>query len=326
MSRPLRIEYPDAWYHVMNRGRRREKIFSSPEDYQAFIKVLQEAAGLWNFKIAAYCLMPNHYHLLVQTPDGNLARAMRHINGIYTQRFNRRRKTEGQLFRGRYKAVLIEADSHLLEVLRYIHRNPLRARLAKELNDFPWSSHPGYLSSAGQWAWLHKDFLLSMLSNGKGGRLAAYRAFVSLDDTAETAKFYGLKKLPSVFGGDGFKDWLKERFQDLRFKEEIPESRVLAPAVATIIAATCTHFKISPEQLNRSRRGQENQPRDIALFLVRTLTRKTMREIGMHFGIGNSSSVGSVIARMNERIGSDRSTTKHLEIIKKTISKSQKRT
>lgn len=87
MSRPLRIEYPDAWYHVMNRGCRSENIFFDDEDREAFIKVLEETADLWNFRIAAYCLMSNHYHLLLQTPDGNLPRGMRHINGVYTQRF-----------------------------------------------------------------------------------------------------------------------------------------------------------------------------------------------------------------------------------------------
>ena len=149
----------------MNRGRRSEKIYFVDADRNAFIKVLQEAAELWNLRIAAYCLMSNHYHLLIQTPEGNLSRGMRHINGVFTQRFNRRHKNEGQLFRGRYKAVLVEADSHLLEVMRYIHRNPLRAGMVKSLGEFRWSSHDGYLSRAEKWSWLQKDDLLSMLSN-----------------------------------------------------------------------------------------------------------------------------------------------------------------
>jgi len=108
MSRPLRIEYPGAWYHVMNRGRRSEKIYFNNSDRESFIKVLQESSELWNIRIAAYCLMSNHYHLLVQTPEGNLSCGMRYINGVYTQRFNRSHKKEGKLFRGRYKAVLVE--------------------------------------------------------------------------------------------------------------------------------------------------------------------------------------------------------------------------
>jgi len=88
MSRPLRISYPGAWYHIMNRGRRKERIFLTQADYEAFVIVLKETAKMWNLKISAYCLMPNHYHLLVHTPDGNISRCMRHINGVYTQRFN----------------------------------------------------------------------------------------------------------------------------------------------------------------------------------------------------------------------------------------------
>jgi REP element-mobilizing transposase RayT len=132
----------------MNRGRRREDIFVNPEDYQLFIGVLKEAVELFNLRVAAYCLMTNHYHLLVQTPEGNISRCMRHVNGIYTQRFNRRHNTDGQLFRGRYKALLVDADSYLLELLRYIHRNPLRAGLVKSLDKYKTSSHKAYISSA----------------------------------------------------------------------------------------------------------------------------------------------------------------------------------
>ncbi len=127
MSRPLRIQYPDAWYHVMNRGRRGEAIFSGKDDYDVFIDLLKELVEVFNIKIAAYCLMSSHYHLLVQTPDANISRSMRHLNGVYTQRFNRVHQCDGQLFRGRYKSIIVDADSYLLELLRYIHRNALEA-------------------------------------------------------------------------------------------------------------------------------------------------------------------------------------------------------
>jgi REP element-mobilizing transposase RayT len=114
MSRPLRIEYPDAWYHVMNRGRRAEKIFLKKTDYPTFLELLIESAEIWNVRIAAYCLVPNHYHVLLQTPEANLSRFMRHVDGVYTQRFNRCHHYDGQLFRGRYKFILINADSYHL--------------------------------------------------------------------------------------------------------------------------------------------------------------------------------------------------------------------
>ena len=161
MSRPLRIQYPDAWYHVMNRGRRGETIFSEKEDYSGFIDLLKEVVDVYNVRIGAYCLISNHYHLLIQTPDANLSRCMRHLNGVYTQRFNQTHQCDGQLFRGRYKSILLDADSYLLELVRYIHRNPLEAGLVEEVNKYPWSSHKGYLSDSKKWNWLHKDFILS---------------------------------------------------------------------------------------------------------------------------------------------------------------------
>jgi REP element-mobilizing transposase RayT len=113
----------------MNRGRRAENIFSAKTDYQVFIELLKECSELWNVNISAFCLMPNHYHLLIQTQDANLSRCMRHLNGVYTQRYNRSHHCDGQLFRGRYKSILVDEDSYLLQLVRYIHRNPLRAGL-----------------------------------------------------------------------------------------------------------------------------------------------------------------------------------------------------
>ena len=148
MAIPLRIQYPGAWYHVMNRGRRGEEIFSEKKDYLLFIDLLCEAVDMWGVKIAAYCMMPNHYHLLIQTPDTNLSRCMRYLNGIYTQRFNRYHHCDGQLFRGRYKSILIDADRYLLELARYIHRNPLKAGLVGRLSNYLWSGHRGYISDS----------------------------------------------------------------------------------------------------------------------------------------------------------------------------------
>jgi REP element-mobilizing transposase RayT len=306
----------------MNRGRRRENIFLSRNDYETFIKVLQETSEEWNLKISAYCLMSNHYHLLVHTPDGNISRCMRHINGVYTQRFNRYHKKDGQLFRGRYKAVLVDADSHLLEVLRYIHRNPLRAGISKELNDFAWSSHPGYISKAKKWEWLHKDFLLSMLSGKKSRRRSAYIDFVSQVEPEEIERFYSLKNLSSVLGSDYFKEWVKEKFSHLQFHEEIPESRELAPSPEKIIALVCDHFKVTKEQIAISRRGTENLPRDVAIYLVRHHSRGTLATVGRHFAIGNYSTVSSVVERIKARKNKDRSLQKHLEKIGRKLAKS----
>ncbi|MDY6950964.1 MAG: transposase [Thermodesulfobacteriota bacterium] len=118
MARPLRIEYPGAWYHVMNRGRRSEQVFHERKDYETCVALLKESSEMWNIRGAAYCLMTNHCHLLVQTPGGDIARAMRHINGVYTRRFNRSHLCDGELFRGRYKSMLVGGDSYFLQLVR----------------------------------------------------------------------------------------------------------------------------------------------------------------------------------------------------------------
>src|SRR2546428_2097688 len=131
MARPLRIQFPGAVHHVMNRGTARQATFLDEEDYGLFLNTLGEAFDLWGTEIFAYCLMKNHYHLCLRTPKGNLSRVMRHVDGLYTQRFNRAHDRDGPLFRGRYRAILVDADEYLATVVRYIHLNPVEARVVK---------------------------------------------------------------------------------------------------------------------------------------------------------------------------------------------------
>jgi putative transposase len=151
MPRPIRIEYENAIYHVMNRGRARNNIFLIEAHYLEFLRTMEESFERFGGIIHSYCLMPNHYHLLIQTPDANLGKIMRHINGIYTQRFNKIQKIDGPLFRGRYKAILVEEDEYLLELSKYIHNNPIKIKdqknkLTNNLKDYKWSSYPSYIN------------------------------------------------------------------------------------------------------------------------------------------------------------------------------------
>ena len=161
MARPLRIEYPGAYYHVMNRGLSRRDIFLEDKGREQFLDLLSDISRLWKVEIFAFCLMDNHYHLLLQTPKGALPRAMRHLDGIYTQRFNRVHHRDGPLFRGRYKAILIDAEEYFLSVVRYIHRNPVMARVVSDLDRYRWSSHRGYLYKTERPVWLSTQSVLS---------------------------------------------------------------------------------------------------------------------------------------------------------------------
>jgi REP element-mobilizing transposase RayT len=328
MARPLRIEYANAWYHILNRGRRSECIFADRYDYIGFIDLLIDTCDQWNLRVAAYCLMPNHYHLLVQTPDGNISRCMRHIDGVYTQRFNRRHECDGSLFRGRYKSILIEADSYLLTLIRYIHRNPLKAGLAEKLQHYPWSSHRAYLSRAEKWNWLHKDFVLSMLSKNKAEQRRNFRKFMSADDDEvdEIGKVLERKKWPSVLGTAKFIDRVKIRFFPEKSNDEIPQSRELAPTSAQITAAVCNHYRVNKDELMVSKRGVFNEPRNVAIYLTRRLRGDSLKEIGEQFRIKKYSSVSSVIERLKTVIAEDRRLRKRLESIVMTLSKSQEQT
>lgn len=166
MARKLRVEYPGAIYHVMNRGDRREEIFKDDKDRERFLETLGEVCAKTGWQVQALCLMPNHFHLVVETPQGNLVAGMKWFLGTYTARFNRRHKLFGHLFSGRYKAVVVDGsgNGYLKTVCDYVHLNPVRAKLLKAgqpLSGYRWSSWPEYLKSPGQrWPWLRVDRLL----------------------------------------------------------------------------------------------------------------------------------------------------------------------
>ena len=326
MSRPLRIQYPDAWYHVMNRGRRAEAIFRGKKDYIAFIELLKETAELWNLRISAYCLLKNHYHLLVQTPDANLSRCMRHINGVYTQRFNKAHNIDGQIFRGRYKSILIDADSYLLELIRYIHRNPIEAGLVKQLGKYSWSSHQGYLSDAKKWDWLYKDFVLSMFSNDRRLGIKRYKEFVSKKSPDEINRILGKKNLPSALGSDGFMDWLKRTFSGKKRHLEVPESKLLAPDVEKLKEVVCKSYDVEGGALTITRRGIPNEPRNVAIYLMRHMRGDSLEDIGREFKVAKYSSVSSVIERMKTRIAKNRKLKMQIERLKEEINMSQEQT
>lgn len=325
MSRPLRIEYAGAWYHVMNRGRRGENIFFEESDHELFLTLLRETSEMFDLRVSAYCLMPNHYHLLVQTPSANLSRAMRHINGVYTQRFNRANELDGQLFRGRYKSVLAEDDSHLLELLRYIHRNPVRAGLCNMVGDHRWSSHHGYISRRNNkyWRWLHKASLLVMFSENHGRAKSLYRTFIEDVDSPEILDFYDKKNLASFFGSSQFVQKMKERYRGKKEDPEIPQSRQFAPTVEEIKRLVQAAYDVGEDVLLKSVRGQVNEPRNVAIYLARKRGGLPLQEIGSLFSVEKYSSVSSIVCRTEKQMPQDRQLRRRIDVILSQIDKSQ---
>ncbi len=178
MARPLRLEFAGALYHITSRGDGREDIFLSDDDRLAWLDTLAQVCKRFNWVCHAYCQMTNHYHQLIETPDANLSKGMRQLNGVYTQRFNRTHGRVGHVFQGRFKAILVHKDSYLLELARYVVLNPLRAKRVRRLERWPWSS---YLATCGQAAkpdWLHVDFVLAQFATQRARAIEHYVAFV----------------------------------------------------------------------------------------------------------------------------------------------------
>ena len=179
MARPLRIEYAGAVYHVTARGNARQKVYFDDRDRELFLAKLSEAKERYGFLFHSYCLMGNHYHLLIETPKPNLSLGMQRINGEYTQGFNRRHKRVGHLFQGRFQAILVEKGSHLLELCRYVVLNPVRARMAKKPQDWPWSSYGATAGMRDCPEFLVVGWILSQFGTDESEARARYRRFVT---------------------------------------------------------------------------------------------------------------------------------------------------
>jgi putative transposase len=178
MARPLRIEFPGAVYHLTSRGNARADIFEDDTDREMFLNILGQVVRRFNWLCHAYCLMGNHYHLLIETPEGNLSAGMRQLNGVYTQAFNRVHRRDGHVFKGRFKAILVEKESHLLELCRYVVLNPVRAAMVERPEQYQWSSYLPTLGKAARPAFLTTEWLLGNFSTSLPESRRQYRRFV----------------------------------------------------------------------------------------------------------------------------------------------------
>ncbi len=305
MSRPLRIEYPDAYYHVMNRGRGRQNIFHSSNYYEAFLTTLAEAHQLFDLQIHAYCLMQNHYHLLIKTPLANLSRGMGHINGHYTQRYNRLRWTDGSLFRGRYKSILVDNEHYLLKLTRYIHRNPIAVTDSRiSLNDFKWSSYLAYIDRAEAQTWLYREETYQLL--GHEEKYIHYKNYVENDNyTDGLDTFYAAKKLSPILGCKGFKESALCKTRGNIGPKELRKKIMEPPSISLIVNTVASTFNTTPETILLTTRGQPNLPRTTAIYLARMLSKQPRRVIAYYFGLNSPSGVSHCLSKLNEKLEND---------------------
>jgi REP element-mobilizing transposase RayT len=223
MARPLRVEFPGAVYHVTSRGNERKGIFRDDQDRKILLDTLAEVTLRYNWLCHVYCLMDNHYHLLIDTPDGNLSIGMRQLNGIYTQRFNKRHGRVGHLFQGRFNAVLVQKDSHLLEACRYVVLNPVRAERVQKPEEWIWSSYGATTGRTKPHPCLVTDWVLSQFGCERKTAEADYRRFVRDGIGAES--IWNRMKAQSVLGKDEFIESISDYVKGRRQIPEISKSQ-----------------------------------------------------------------------------------------------------
>lgn len=238
MARPLRIEFPGAVYHVTSRGNARDDIFADSTDRQTFLLLLENVVNRFNWICHAYCLMDNHYHLLIETPDGNASMGMRHLNGVYTQSFNRRHKRVGHVFQGRFKAIIVEKENHLLELCRYVVLNPVRAGMVSAPQKWHWSSYRATGGNAKKESYLATDWILGQFGKTKSEARNKYRQFVKDGMAAKEAPWEKLKG-QVILGSELFVERVRDFLGGKEQLTEIPrlQRMVGRPALEVQFAA-----------------------------------------------------------------------------------------
>lgn len=236
MARPLRIEFEGALYHVMARGNARSDIFLDDEDRQVFIDNLGRVCGRFDWRVWAWCLMSNHYHLLIETLEPTLSRGMREVNGVYTQAFNRRHGRDGHVLQGRFKAPLVDKDHYLLELSRYVVLNPVRAGMVETAADWPWSSYQATMGKAALPAWLAVDETLALFHQKRGPARRAYARFVE-GGVGALAPWSDCPRAGFI-GDDAFVERMMEHVGDSNLSPEITRETRPAKSLESIASTS----------------------------------------------------------------------------------------
>lgn len=300
MARPLRFEHSHALYHVTARGNERQKIVRDDGDRSRFVQLLSQTVKEQGLVLHAWVLMDNHYHLMVETPNANLAKSLRQLNGIYTQWFNRKHHRVGHLFQGRYKAILVGKDTHLKSLCRYVVLNPVRAKMVKNPKEYHWSS---YRSTAGFEPvadWLETDWLLGQFQKRRKEAREAYRKNV-LEGMGAKENPWDELEGQIYLGSREFLDSLRKRVKKDDLEIPVAQRRVRRSGSDEILKGVSEAYGLKgPEELLRPRR--DGEARRVAAYLLRVEGGLGLKEIGEKFGI-NYTTVSHLLGRVRREVG-----------------------
>jgi putative transposase len=324
MARPLRVEFPNAIYHVMARGNGRQAIFHGEDDYQRLTDGLAMTVGRTSWQVMAYVWMPNHIHLFLKTPQPNLSLGMQYLLSGYANWYAKRRQRTGHLFQGRFKAELVEDESYFWTLSRYVHLNPVRGKrpLTTHPRDWPWSSYCGYCRASERVDWLAYEEILRAWQGEMGGSNSrkAYCRYVESGMQDDLPNPLREAREGWLLGSEAFVEQIKGLFNKPELLDQVPQARSLARLSATeVILSVASYFGTTPE-LYRTRRSTA-PGRDLAAWLAYRLTNATLRELSKAFGLSHPDSVSNLLRRAEFEMRDSPSLAKHEIQIRKLLIK-----
>jgi len=310
MSRKPRLHYPGACYHVILRGNAGHDVFFDTQDRNRFFFLLREGIEKYDHRIHGYCLMTNHLHLVIQVGDVSLSRIMQNVSFRYTSYVNHRLKQAGHLFQGRYKALLIDADSYLLQIIRYVHNNPVRAEMVIKPEDYPWSSHNVYLGNSSV-PWLTTDWVLSQFSTKKNQAIELYRKYVLAgQNEAQRKEFYRGNVEGQVLGEDHFVE---------RVFAKVSQKISGSPTLEQVLQAVCKQYGIDEDDLSSgSRQKRISEPRSVAAMIVRDISHLSLTDLSRKIE-RDLSGLSQAAGRLDKKMNSDKRLSKKVDKIMENI-------
>lgn len=320
MGGPLRIEYPGALYHITIRGNERKKIFLDDGDRTQFLEILSDYHHRYDIRIHSFVLMENHYHLILETPQGNLLKVMHGINGRYTGYFNKKYRRTGHLFQGKYKGILVDKDAYLLQLSRYVHLNPEKAGIVERPEHYLWSSYQGFIGKGKKYEWVEYSWILEQFGTDEQKASRDYKIFVDAGLKDEQGSPFIALQGRVILGDETFLEKTKKLLAGKRISREVVERNKLRMAplpekIITVVADTCG----VKEEIITASGGKNNKAKKVAMYLMYQYSDLGNTEIGELFGNIHYSAVSKAVTRLKQEMLRDKDLAFLIEKVKSHV-------